>query len=212
MQALRTLFLAFLGLSILSSSSLAKKGFSIEGGLIFDRPARTSHDRPYANMKGGLGFIGNVGYDLFERGGLEIGAMHSSHHYELGIRSGVVLEETATKTAFFVKARAIPLQKGKFEIATAAGIGYFDISGKRLDSIGNALDEYFSGIGFTGNIDTRYHITDALAASFYLGLNLVNYSRYEIFGYKADFGRPLPGGDSINWGLTLYHHIGIPQL
>jgi hypothetical protein len=212
MRVLRILVLSIMGLSLTYSNPMAEKGFSIEGGLIYDRPSINSHDRPYNHMKGGIGFIGNVGYDFFERGGLEIGAMHSTHDYELGIKNGVVLEETAPKTTFFMKARGTPFKRGKFEAVIAAGIGYFDISGRRLDIAGEPYDEYFSGFGFTGDLDLRYHITGGLAACLYLGSNFVNYSHYEIFGYKANFGERLPGGDSINWGLTLYHHIGIPQL
>jgi hypothetical protein len=212
MQALRILVLSAVGLPMLYSFSLAEKGFSIEGGLIYDHPAINSHDRPYDHMKGGLGFLGNVGYDIFERGGLEIGAMHSSHDYELGVINGVVLERTASKTTFFLKARGIPIKRAKFEAVIAAGIGYFDISGQRLDATNEPYDEYFSGWGFTGDLVFRYYVTGGLAACLYLGSNFVNYGRYEIYGYKADFGRRLPGGDSINWGLTLYHHIGIPEI
>jgi hypothetical protein len=212
MRLARILALFISGVFSIYSNSPAEKGFSIEGGLIYDRPAINSHDRPYAHMKGGIGFIGNVGYDFFERGGLEMGGMRSSHDYELGVRNGVVLEETAPKTVFFLKARGTPFKRGKFEAVLAAGIGYFDISGQRLDALGVPYDEYFSGWGFTGDIDLRYSITGGLAACIYLGSNIVNYSNYEIFGQKADFHQRLPGGHSVNWGLTLYHHIGIPQL
>ena len=190
---------------------MAQKGFFIEGGMIYDRPANNPHDRPYAKMKGGLGYTGDLGYDFFDRAGLEFGVMHTAHNYELGVHDEAVLEETADKSTFFLKARAIPFRHGQFEIVAAAGIGFFDISGRRLYA-GEPFDEDFSGLGFTGNLDFRYHITGGLAVSLYLGSNLVDYSRYELSGYKANFGQGLPGGDSINWGLILYHHIGIPQI
>jgi hypothetical protein len=210
MRVVRILFFSFLWLLIFNSGSKARKGFTIEGGLIYDHPA--SHSRPYTNMKGGFGFTGNLGFDFLDWAGFELGVIHSSHKYELGVHSGAVLEESADKTTFFLKARAIPFRRGKFEFIAAAGVGFFDLAGKRLDIAGDQFDEDFSGLGFTGNFDFRYNITDGLAASLYLGSNFINYSRYEILGYKADFGRKLPSGNSINWGLTLYHYIGIPQI
>jgi hypothetical protein len=217
MHVIRCLALAFIGLFILSSSSLAQKGFSIEGGLLYDLPAGP-HNRPYPQMKGGVGFTANFGYDFFERAGILMGVLHSSHVYQLGIRNGVILEQSADRTTFFLKARALPLKRDKFEIVVAAGIGFFDITGSRVLQPNEVSDEFFgfeddfSGLGFIGNFDFRYYITKGLAVSIYLGGDVVNYSRYELLGIRTNYGRKLPGGDSFNWGLTLYHHIGVPNL
>ncbi len=212
MRILYFLTLTLVGLSIICSGALARPGFSIEGGLIYDRPASGTHNRPYTNMKGGIGYTVNLGYDIWNWGGLELGAMHTNHDFDLGTRAGgAIIEENAGKTAFFLKARGIPFRYKKLETVIAAGAGFFDISGKRLAGE-NEVDDDFSGLGFTGNLDFRYNVSDGLAISLYLGANFVNYSRYEIFGYKANYIGRMPGGDSINWGLTVYHHIGIPQL
>jgi hypothetical protein len=212
MRIVYFLTLILIGCSIICSGAIARTGFSIEGGLLYDRPASGAHDRPYANMKSGIGFTINLGYDIWDRVGLELGAMHTAHEYELGIRAGgAIIEENADKTTFFLKARAIPFRYKKFETVIAAGAGFFDISGKRLRG-GSEVDEDFSGPGFTGNLDFRYNVSEGLAISLYLGANFVNYKRYEIFGYKSNFEGGMPGGDSINWGLTIYHSIGMPQL
>jgi hypothetical protein len=200
-----------MGLSIFCSDSFAEKGFSIEGGMIYDHPANSSGNRPYNAMKGGFGFTGNIGYDMFERVGLELGVTHTTHAFEIGVQNGVVLEDNAEKTTFFLKARYTALKREKFEIVPAAGIGFFDITGLQLHQQ-ITVNNDFSGLGVTGSIDFRYYITPGLAASFYLGGNIVNYTRFEIDGFKSSFGRSMPGGSSFNWGLMLYHHIGIPQI
>jgi hypothetical protein len=163
-------------------------------------------------MKGGFGYTANFGYDFTAQAGLELGVMQTSHKYEPGVQAEVVLEDNAEKTTFFLKARAIPVKREKIELVAAAGIGFFDITGKKLDQFSNEANVDFSGLGFTGNVDFRYYITSGLAVSIYMGANLVNYSRYELFGFRTNYGRKMPSGDSFNWGLTLYHHIGIPQL
>jgi hypothetical protein len=93
----------------------------------------------------------------------------------------------------------------------AAGIGYFDISGQKIIQ-GIQSDIDFSGVGLVTDFKFRYHINDGLAISFYIGANVVNYNRYEVFGSKTDYGGKLPGGNSINWGVTIFHRIGIPQI
>lgn len=199
-----------MGLFILATNSFAEKGFTIEGGLIYDQPGSGVRNRPYPAMKGGLGYIANFGYNFVNQAGLVFGVMHSTHNYELGVRANAVIEDNADKTTFFLKARVSPLKREKFEIVTSAGIGFFDIAGKQIIQEQEA-DNDFSGLGFTGNFDFRYYITNGLAVSIYLGANFVDYGRYEIFGYKTDYGKKMPGGNSINWGLTLFHQIGIPQ-
>jgi len=162
-------------------------------------------------MEGGFGYIANFAYDFFERGGLEFGVMHTTHDYELEVVNNAVIRASADKTTIFLKARAYPLIKGKSEIIISLGTGLFDISGPRI--IGNSeLSDDFSGIGITAGLDYRYNITSGLALSAYLGLNLVNYDRYEILGYKTDYPDKMPDGNSLCWGITIFHRIGIPQL
>jgi hypothetical protein len=211
MHKTRCLALVLMGLSILSANSFAEKGFTIEGGLLYDQPGGGGHNRPFPAMKGGFGYTANFGYNFTNQEGFELGVMHTMHNYELGVRTNAAIEDNADKTTFFLKARVSPLKRGNFEIVTAAGIGFFDIAGKQIIQEQDT-DNDFSGLGFTGNFDFRYYITSGLAVSIYLGANFVDYNRYEIFGYKKDYGMKMPGGNSINWGLTLFHHIGIPQL
>ncbi len=190
---------------------MAKKGFSIEGGMIFDFPSHSAHNSHYSHIKYGPGLISNFGYNLFDWGGVEVGVMYTSHGYELGVQNGVVLERTANKTTFFLKARGVPFKREKIELVATAGIGFFDISGARLIQ-DVEFEEDFSGLGFTGNLEFRYNFSTGLGAGFVVGTNIVNYSRYELLGLRTNFGGKLPGGDSIYWGITLYHHIGIPQI
>jgi hypothetical protein len=209
---MRKLLCLFALLSAIFSPSivLAEKGFSIEAGLLFDRPSG-AQSKPYTGMSSGFGYMGNIGYDFFERGGLELGVMHTTHDYDINEISGAVTQESADKTTIFLKARGIPYQHEKFEIIVAAGLGFFDLSGMKIIQ-DNSTDEDYSGLGFTGNLDFRYNITEGLAVSLYLGGNLVNYNRYELLGIKTTYPGKLPGGDSFNWGLTIFHRIGIPQL
>ena len=114
-----------------AGDAIAQKGFSIEGGLIYDRPTG-SGAKPFTAIKSGLGYMGNIGYDFVDRAGLELGVLHSSHDYELAVINNAVSEESADKTTIFLKARGIPYRREKYDLVIAAGIGYFDISGKKL--------------------------------------------------------------------------------
>lgn len=200
----------FAGIFLSVKPSQAERGFTIEGGLIYDRPSGSSN-KPFIGMESGLGYTANIGFDIFERGGLELGVLRTSHAYELDVVGGAVREDDAVKTTFYLKARGVPYKYEKFELVAGVGVGFFDIAGKRIIQE-NDVDENFSGFGVLTNLNFRYHVTGGLALSFYLGANFVNYDRYELFGFKTDYGRKLPGGDSINWGLTLFHRIGIPQI
>lgn len=191
--------------------ALAQTGFSIEGGLISDRPKNTEHDRPYANMSAGIGYVAFLSFDFIPRAGLEIGVMHTNHDFELAVISNQVIEDNAEKTAFIIRARGIPFKKGKFESVLAAGPAFFDISGLRYTPA-IIIEENFSGWGLSTNLSMRYHINQGLAACLYLGLNFVNYNKYTEFGNKAPFPGRLPGGDSFNIGVTLFHRIGNLQL
>ena len=193
------------------TDSQAEKGFSIEAGLLYDRPQGGGQTRPYNGLEPGFGYTANLAYDFFERGGLEIGVMRTSHPYVLTIQGGSVIEFDAEKTTFFLRARVCPYRVGKVEIITAAGGGLFDIEGSHIIE-GNLIDDDFSGLGILVNLSVRYHITEGLTLTGYFGANFVDYNRYEIFGYRTDYDGKMPGGDSLCWGLTIFHRIGIPQL
>jgi hypothetical protein len=202
--------LILLLISLAAKNSAAQRGFTIEAGLIYDHPSGL-HNKPYPAMKSGLGYTGILGYDFIDRAGLDLGVMKTSHNYELSVIHGAVTEDNADKTTIFLKAHGIPFRHDKFDLVIAAGIGYFDISGQKM-ILGNPSDIDFSGVGLVTDLKFRYNISDGLALSFYIGANFVNYNRYEIFGYKADYGGKLPGGNSLNWGFTVFHRIGIPQI
>jgi hypothetical protein len=208
---MRFIFCALLSLAALFSPSfvLAEKGFSIEGGLMYDRPIAKADRRPYTNLQGGLGYTANLGYDFFDRGGVELGVMYSTHAYDFDVVGSAIKEDDASKTTIFFKLRGILYKGERFEIITAAGVGFFDITGKRIIQE-NIVDEDFSGPGFTGNIDFRYYASPGLAITFYFGANLVDYNRYELFNSKSTYPGKMPSGNSLNWGLTFFHRIGIP--
>ena len=191
----------------------AQRGFSIEAGLLYDHPNNNTHDRPFPEMQPGYGYIANLGYDIIDRIGLEIGVMHTTHDYNLFKLGDEILEDNAEKTTFFIKARGIPWKKGKFEVVTALGAGFFDISGNSIrKSYSLKISEDFSGWGAIANLNLRYHVTGGLAATFYLGANFVDYNKYTLFGYPYRYVGKMPGGDSINWGITIFHRIGNPQI
>jgi hypothetical protein len=190
--------------------SAAEKGFSIEGGLLYDNPLGDSQ-KAYQDMEGGFGYVANIGYDFFERGGLEIGVAHSSHNYTLEIDDNAVREADASKTMVFLKVRAYLMQRGNSEIIAGLGGGLADISGTLIEQDSD-LSNGFSGPGLIASFEYRYKISPGLALSAYLGLNLIDYSRYEVAGYKTDYPGDLPGGNSLCWGITVFHRIGVPQL
>ena len=204
---------AFIVLHLLILSSLAvaqeHRGFSIEGGLIFqDTPVGNAKNEPYQEMSSGFGYTANIAYDFTDWVGLELGVSHSNHNYLYDISGGAVFEETAEKNAFFLRGRGVPIRLQKFELVAAVGPAFFDITGYRsLDG----AEEDFSGIGMNFVLNGRYNISEGLAASLFFGASFVTYSRYELFGYRTTYPDELPAGNSIFWGLTLFHRIGIPR-
>ena len=193
------------------AEAFSQKGFSIELGLLYDKPQGSSNSRPYAGMEPGFGYTANLAYDFFDWGGLELGVMHTSHTYRLAVIGGSVNEDDADKTTFFIRARVCPYKRGKIEVITSGGFGLFDIEGKHYIQP-NLIDDDFSGPGYLVNFSLRYHITEGLTLAGFFGANFVDYNRYEMFGYKADYSGDMPSGDSICWGITIFHRIGIPQL
>jgi hypothetical protein len=124
-----------------------------------------------------------------------------------------IIDEQAEKTTFMIKARGIFWRKGNVELVAGAGAGFFDISGIFWPAPESSRVEVdFSGWGFTSDFDLRYHITGGLAIALQFGANLVNYNRYSESGYRTSFPGRFPGGNSLMWGLTFFHRIGIPEI
>jgi hypothetical protein len=189
--------------------SYAERGFSIEGGLLYDNPLGDSH-RPYKDMEGGFGYIANIAYDFFDRGGLELGVMHSSHNYTLAVVNNAISQADASKSTFYLKARIYLFKQDKSEVIFGLGGGLTDISGSTVISNFIVSDD-FSGACLLASLDYRYTISPGLALSAYLGLNLADYTRYELMGSKQDYPGSMPNGNSLCWGITVFHRIGIPQ-
>ena len=200
-----------LSLIAVTQAAFGQSGFSIRGGLLFDRPV----EEVYSEMEPGIGYMGSFGYDFIERIGLEIGVMHSTHDYYFALEGNAVLEEEAEKNAIFFKARAIPWKIDKAELVIAAGPALFDISGLRR-SVGDPrfdVEEDFSGWGIVAGLDFRYHVSPGLAVTFYLSGNFVNYDKYSQFRREVPYPGSLPrGGDSVSWAVTVFHRIGKPKL
>jgi hypothetical protein len=190
--------------------AVAQKGFSIEGGLVYDRPIDSDSRRAFDDLRSGFGYTGNLGYDFFDRFGLEVGVMHTRHDYDLSSSGGRVLEEVAGRTAFFLKVRGVPLRIAKSELVLEAGPGFFDINGLRQVPGGDAEASY-SGWGFVSNASYRYHINEGLAVALLFGANIVKYSRFNLLGFETPVQGEYPRGNSLSWGLTVFHRIGIPQ-
>lgn len=206
----RIIFSAIATAVLVSPGASGENGFSIRGGLLYDKPL----DEVYEKMEPGIGYVGSIGYDIVDRLGLEIGVMHSTHDYRLAVEAGSVLEEEAEKNTIFFKVRGIPWKIEKAEIVLAVGPALFDISGLRRFEQNRTVDieEDFSGWGVVTNLDFRYHATRGLAVTFYLSGNFVNYDSYTQLRREAVFPGKLPGGDSISWGITIFHRIGNPRL
>ena len=191
--------------------AFAQKGFSIRGGLLHDSPST----EVFREMDSGVGYIGSFGFDFFDRAGLELGVLHSTHDYIFNIEAGAVREKEAEKTTLFIKARAIPYRIGKAEIVLGIGPALFDINGFRLYTIGTSTFEFedgFSGWGVVTSIDLRYFVSDGLALTFYLSGNFVKYSEFTINTADTPYSGDFPRGDSVCWGLTVFHRIGMPKL
>lgn len=187
-----------------------RSGFSIRGGLLYDRPV----DKIFSEMEPGMGYIGSFGYDFIERIGLEIGVTHSTHDYDFALEGNAILEEEAEKNTIFLKARAVPWKIKKAELVIAAGPALFDISGLRRSAGDPMIDveEDFSGWGIVAGLDFRYHVSPGLALTFYLSGNFVNYNKYSQFRREVPYPGNLPrGGDSVSWAVTVFHRIGKPK-
>lgn len=193
-----------------TQAAYSRSGFSIRGGLLYDRPV----DKIFSEMEPGIGYIGSFGYDFIDRIGLEIGVSHSTHDYYFALEGNAILEEEAEKNTFFLKARAVPWKIKKAELVIAAGPALFDISGLRRSPGDPMIDveEDFSGWGIVAGLDFRYHVSPGLALTFYLSGNFVNYDKYSQFEREVpNPGNLTRGGDAVSWAVTVFHRIGKPK-
>lgn len=193
-------------------NAFAQPGFSIQAGLLYDKPRQEA----FQKMEAGIGYVGNFGFDFYERAGIELGVMHSTHSYIFMIEQGAVRERDAESNTIFFKARAIPLRIGKTDVVFAAGPAFFDISGPRRivdSSSGNIyeMEAGYSGWGGVANLDLRFSVTKGLALTLYLSANYVRYNKYSINSLDTGYPGGLPRGDSLSWGLTVFHRIGMPK-
>jgi hypothetical protein len=207
---LRDIFLPVMMAISISCPASGQNGFSIRGGLLYDNPI----DKVYEDMESGIGYIGSIGYDIIDRLGLELGVMHSTHDFRLAIEVNSIVEEEAEKNTVFFKIRGIPWKIEKAEIVLGVGPAMFDISGiRRFEQIGPYdIEEDFSGWGVVTCFDFRYNVSGGLAVTFYISGNFVNYDKYTQLRREAAFPGKFPGGDSISWGVTVFHRIGNPRL
>ncbi len=171
-------------------------------------------DKPFRNMESGVGYIGSIGYDFFDRAGLEIGVLHSTHTYDIGTLGNAIYQDQAEKNNVFLRVQAIAFKYRRFELAAGAGIGFYDITGNILlpgdSSINDAFSEGFSGWGYMLNIDFRYYITEDLAVTFYMSGNFVGYSIPNLARDSQSFSSGKPGGNSISPGITFFYRVGFP--
>ena len=211
MKRLSTAVITLLLITGADQSVYAEKGFSIRGGLLHDSPSTDV----FREMESGIGYIGSFGFDFIDRAGLELGVLHSTHDYIFDIVAGAVREREADKTTFFIKARAIPYRIGQAEFVLGIGPAFFDITGSKLRTIESGtfeLEEGFSGWGLVTSVDLRYFVSDGLALTFYISGNFAKYRNFSISSADADYPGDFPRGDSVSWGLTVFHRIGMPKL
>ena len=200
-----------LAIFFVHESAYSQKGFSIRGGLLHDSPS----SEIFPEMESGIGYIGSFGFDFYERAGVEFGILHSTHDYIFNIEAGAIREREAERNTVFLKARGIPYRLGKADLVLGFGPALFSITGSRLHTIEIGTFEFedgYSGWGVVTSVDLRYYVSEGLSLTFYLSGNFVKYGKYTINTADAVYPGDLPRGDSVCWGLTVFHRIGIPDL
>ena len=194
-------FLLFVSIEI----AYAKKGLSIRGGFIRDTPKQDVFD----DMEAGIGYIGSLGYEFFESIGADLGVLHSTHEYRLGLRGNAVVNDKADKTAIFIRGRFLPLKTEKYEIELDAGPAFYSITGNvEPEDFGIPGEMGFNGWGYTAGLDLKHFATENLAITLYFSANIVKYSKQTFNTNTIAEPSRLPRGDSFSWGLTLFYRIG----
>jgi len=197
-----TLGLLFVSIGI----AKAEKGLSIRGGILSDTPKYEVYD----DMETGIGYIGSIGYDFFERIGADLGVMHSTHEFRAGLRGNAVMVDKADKSAIFLRMRFLPLKTKQNEIQVGIGPAFYNTAANIVDeNTSFPYEEGFHGWGYTAGVDLKPFATENLAITLYLSANIVKYSKQTINGLEnPEPTRPLPRGNSFSWGLTIFYRIG----
>jgi len=178
---------------------------SIRGGILHDTPKQETFD----DIEAGMGYVASIGYDVFERFGADLGVMHSTHEFRVGLRGRAVMKDKAEKTAIFFRGRCLPLKTSRYEIQFGAGPAFYSITGDvEPGDSGLPGEKGYSGWGFTAGLDLKHFATENLAVTFYLSANIVEYSKETYNSATVTVPTDLPRGDSISWGLTLFYRIG----
>jgi hypothetical protein len=199
-------FLIYLCVLLVSNGVVeAKKGLSLRGGFLRDTPRQDV----FEDMESGVGYIAGIGYEFFEFAGADLGVMHSTHEFRLGVRGNAVVNDKAEKTALFIRARFLPLKTAQNEIELGAGPAFYSITGNTETAVlPFPGEEGFSGWGYTIGLDLRHFATDNLAVSFYFSANMVKYNKQTLNTRDVEPPTRLPRGDSYCWGLNLFYRIG----
>lgn len=171
------------------------------------------HDTPkhevFDDIESGVGYIGSIGYDIFERFGADLGVMHSTHEFRSGLRGNAVINDEADKTAIFIRLRVLPLKTTQNEIQIGAGPAFYSTSGRIVIPEYNLPgEEGFNGWGYTVGLDLKHFATENLAVTLYLSANIVKYNKQTFNTIELISPSRLPRGDSISWGLTIFYRIG----
>jgi len=212
MKKLILLYVMALSFNPIVKNAIAIPGFSIQGGLIYDKPSQQA----FREMEAGIGYMGSLGFDFSEKLGVELGVTHSTHNFIYSREGNAIRERDAEKNTLFIKAHAIPYRIGKANLVIAAGPAFFDISGpiRIVDSSSGNIYEMeagFSGWGAVVSMDFRLFVTGGLTLTLYLSANYVRYNKYSLNSLDTGYPGGLPRGDSISWGLTIFHRIGMPK-
>jgi hypothetical protein len=205
MKYIKIIFVTSILVSVSTKVVNAEKGLTIRGGLLDDFPQHEVYD----DIKSGIGYIGSIGYDVFEKFGADLGVMHSTHEYRAGLRGSAVVVDKADKTAIFFRLRYLPLKSSQYEIEVGAGPAYYSTSADiEVEELALPGEEGFSGWGYTLGVDLKHFATDNLAITLYLSANIVKYSKQTFNTIELLSPSRLPRGDSFSWGLTIFYRIG----
>lgn len=183
----------------------AEKGLSIRGGFLLDTPKQ----EVFEDMESGVGYVGSIGYEFIEKVGFDLGVMHSTHEFRVGLRGPAIMKDKAEKTAIFIRGRFLPLKTELYEIELGAGPAFYSISGNtEAAEFIYPGEEGFSGWGYTVGLDLKHFTSRSLAITIYLSANIVKYSDQSFNSRDVEPPTRLPRGNSFSWGLTLFYRIG----
>ncbi len=171
------------------------------------------HDTPkqevFEDMEAGIGYVAGIGYEFIEKVGFDLGVMHSTHEYRLGMRGQAIMKDKADKTAIFIRGRFLPMKTKQYEIELGAGPAYYSIAGNvEAEDDGISGEMGFYGWGYTAALELKHFASKNLAVTFYISTNIVKYGKQTFNTLTVAEPTRLPRGNSISWGLTLFYRIG----